>query len=78
MRRESPYAASARLLASLLFAFTKTPLASRESVGSLLVFAECPVASLLPSSSNKSDGKMQEDQNARGPGRGAAASYPDD
>jgi hypothetical protein len=39
-------------------AFTKMPSVSRESVLTLLVFAECPFASHLASSSSESDGKM--------------------
>jgi hypothetical protein len=58
MGRGSAQGAWAQLLLSLLFAFTKMRPTSRESVGSLLVFAECPVASHLASLSNKSDGKM--------------------
>ena len=60
----------------LLSAFTKTTLESRESILTLLVYAECPSASHLPSSSFQAT-KMQEDRNVRGLGRDAAASQPD-
>ena len=65
-----------RWLASFLSPFTKTTFGSRETVLTLLVYAECPSASHLPSLSFQAT-KMQEDRNARGLGRDAAASQPD-